>query len=682
MALLQILLLLLYALPSLLLPITSNPLGLEDTPDNLAWAAQSLESRPEHEGVRKIPKSIFILPNHHEMPQDCQDGYKMQDGKCYKAQNFDVNPLALITSQFQQFLDQDPTTVDFDEDYDYDNYDSTDAEPLHIQLDLSAADDPPIREIVDDGIQNLPFRGDNFGCKEEASQNNPFATSNECNSTENVVPITATIGSNVVKWADDNLANNKDSFRTDQVVNSTTPSTIATTPDESLLIFSDSMAISTTQKKMLVDSDANLPDDNAFLDKKEENTLSIEKELHPTTTVVENESSDSVSTTLSDRETEKPHIDETNAGHDHHHHMVNNQIEFTTLGDDQKNLDKELQSESLFQDDSSILTTNNVSDGTTEIGENDVEVTTEPLNSLNDKEINKAISSPITPLEASNKIENPIVVVVPTVEQVQIVTPVQDTTTSHSTTHHRKKSNSQSIPSSTSVYNSELQTAERLDINESMLNKKMRESVMKHELNEDAIETIDTNNRFVYTHLDSPHLDTSSNEPEPPTSTTMQPITQRSLFDQLRFINKFTEDSRNNNRIRFPEPSTVNIFSNFKGGTIKFPGPVQQRTSEPLFNRLIPDNIPKKPPEPAAERPLFSWLPAGTSFDFSRNSNPAFTRFWNKMPLIRDPSMASNDTPEQPRSNSKSPTDNLYKDAPASEVYKVISSKNYKHDNR
>lgn len=671
MALLQILLLLLYALPAFLLPITSNPLGLEDTPDNIAWSSQLLENRsPEHEGVRKIPKSIFITPNHPEMHANCPDGYKMEDGKCIKAQNFDVNPLALITSQFQQFLDKSPTTADYD-DYDYDNYDSTEsAGPYHVPLSLSFDDDQPNRDNVNDGIQNMPFLADNFDHKEETSQKHTFQTSTESKSTEHedVVRITSTAVSNVNDGADDSVANNKDSTRTEPDIKSTTPSNVVvTTPDESLLIFSEGMGASTTQKKVLDDADANLPD-NAFLEKEVESILSTDMEFNPTTTT--NEKALSLS---------KKEIAQPNAGV--HHHIVHNHIELTTPSDDQNNLEKELQSESLFKDGSltgtSII---NVSDGTTEISDNDIEVTTELLNSLNDKEINKAhlISTPIKPPKVSNKTEDPIVIV-PTVEQVQIVTPVQVTTTSHSTNDHREKSNSQSIPSSTSVYNSELQTAERLNINESMLNKKLRESVMKHELNEDAIETIDTNNRFVYSHIDS-----SSNEPEPPsTLATVQPTTQRSLLDQLRFINKFTEDSRRNNRVRFPEPSTVNIFSNFKGGTIKFPGPVQQRTSEPLFNRLIPDIIPKKPPEPTAERPLFSWLPPGTSFDFSRNSSPAFMRFWNKMPLIRDPSMASNDSPEQfARSNSKSPTDNLYKDAPASEVYKVISSKNYKHDNR
>lgn len=672
MALLQILLLLLYALPSFLLPITSNPLGLEDTPDNLAWAAQSLDSPSEHEGVRKIAKSIFITPNNY---MDCQLGYKLQDGQCIKAQNFDVNPLALITSQFQQFLDKGSTTVDYDEDYDYDNYDSTEsAGPYHVPLSLSFDDDPPIRGSVDDGIQNMPFLAGNYDRKEETSQKYTISTSTESKSTqyENVVPITPTVVSNVNDWADDNLAYNKDSTRTGEVVKPTTTSNIiATTPDESLLAFNDGMGISTTQKKVLVDADANLPD-NAFLEKVDENKLSTAIEVNPTTTMTDNESStNKESTTLQS--------DQKTAGD--HDHMVHNRIELTTQVDDQNILDKELQSESLFQSDSLTGTSINVSDGTTEINENDIEITTESLNSLLDKEVNKAISisTPTSPFnKPSNKVENPIVVV-PTVEQVQIVTPVHLTTTSHSTNHHRKKPNSQSMPSSTSAYKSELQTAERSNINESMLNKKLRESVMKHELNEDAIETIDTNNRFVYTHLDS-----SSNEPEPSstTSTTMQPPTQRSLLDQLRFINRFTDESRKNNRIRFPEPATQNIFSNFKGGTIKFPGPVQQRTSEPLFNRLIPDIIPKKPPEPTAERPLFSWLPAGTTFDFSRNSNPAFMRFWNKMPLIRDPSMTPNDSPEQSRSNSKSPTDNLYKDAPASEVYKVIASKNYKHDNR
>ncbi len=669
MALLQILLLLLYALPSLLLPITSNPLGLEDTPDNLAYAAQSFDGRSEYEGVnRKIPKSIFITPNHHpDFHMNCPNGYQLQDGNCVKKQNFDVNPLALITAQFQQNLD---TTVDYDE-YDYENFgDSTEStEPLHIPLSVSFDDLPPIRGSYNDGIQNMPFLDDNLDRNEETSQKYRIPTSTESKSTENVVPITpiaATAVSNVNNRTDDNVANNKDSTRADQDLNPTTVSNdvVITTPDESLLIFSDGGAISTTQKKVLMD----LPE-NVFVEEEEENVGSTERDLDPTTTSIDNEPVDVVRVTLSDRETDR-------------NHMVQNHIELTTQGDDQNILEKELQSESLFKDDSSTGTSINVSDGTTEIYENDIEVTTESLQTLSDKEANIAISTSTStiPLKPSNKVDKPIVVV-PTVEQVQIVTPVQQTTTtSHSTTHHhRKKSNSQSIPSSTSVYNGELQTAERLNINESMLNKKLRESVMKHELNEDAIETIDTNNRFVYTHLDS-----SSNEPEPPStttsSTTMQPPTtpQRSMFDQLRFI---SEDSRRNNRVRFPEPSAMNIFSNFKGGTIKFPGPVQQRTNEPLFNRLIPDNIPKKPPESSADRPLFSWLPAGTSFDFSRNPNHGF-RFWNKQPLIRDRTMASNESAEHPRSNSKSPTDSLYKDAPASEVYKVISSKNYKHDNR
>lgn len=661
MALLQILLLLLYALPSLLLPITSNPLGLEDTPENLAYAVQSLEGRPEHEGVRKIPKSIFITPEHQ-----CQPGFHIRDGIC--TQDFSVNPLQLLLSQVNTFVQNGQTTTDYEE-YDYDSYDSTESNgPYHVPLSLNFDDDPPNRDKNKDGIQNMPFLADNVDRQEETPQNHQASFEHNTNKL-NVVPLTTAVPSNLNEWNDDILADGKVSTgKVEDVKSTTVGDLVATSSDESLVIYSDGMSVSTTQKKNLVDFD-------------EENVPSTE--LNLTTADKDIEPCDGESTTLTNNERIKLNVHQTHSGN---RHLQGNCIESTTQIDDKKALDKELQSESLFADDSLIGTSISVSDGTTEISENDLEATTESLNSVNDREINKPnyISTPIAPFKLFNpfNLTNHAIVVVPTVEQVQIVTPVQ--LTSHSTTssHHRKKPNNQSIPSSTSAYDSELQTAERLDINsDSMLNKKLRESVMKHELNEDAIETIDTNNRFVYT-----HLDTSSNEPVPSsttTSTTMQPITQRSVLDQLRFANKFIDESRKNNRVRFPEPSAVNIFSNFKGGTVKFPGPVQQRTSEPLFNRLIPDLIPKKPPEPTrTERPLFSWLPAGTSFDFNRNSSPAFMRFWNKMPLIRDQSMGTNDTPEQPRSNSKSPTDNLYKDAPASEVYKVISSKNYKHDNR
>lgn len=669
------LLLLLYALPSHSLPITSNPLGLEDTPDNLAYHTQSLEGRSEHEGVRKIPKSIFITPNHPDFHMSCPNGYHMKDGECSKIPNFEVDPLELVAAQLEHLLDGKPTTSEY-EDYDYENYgDATEsAEPYRVPLDVSFDDEPPVRDKYNDGIQNMPFLADDFDSSEETPQKDPSSIGKpKPNERENVVPNVATVATYVDKWASDNLANNKDSTRTEQDIDPTTSSdVVVTTPNELLLP-------STTQKKVLVD-----PPDYMFSQKQPE--LSTENELNPIVSVGTDGLS-GVQIAAINNETEAQHVDRGSVDD-------NRIIEVTTKGDEQNILDKELQSESLFKDDSLSGTSITVSEGTTEMDENDIEATTEPLNFFGDKEIANAnaISTPVMLLESSNK--NPIVVV-PTVEQVQIVTPVQQTTTSHSTTAHRKKSpHKQSTPSSTTtIHPSELQTAERLDINESMLNKKLRESVMKHELNEDAIETIDTNNRFVYTHLDS-----SSNEPEPPSSTTTTTIhptiaTQQSPLEQLRFFNEDTR--RNNARIRFPSESSqpLNIFSNFKGGTIKFPGPVQQRATEPLFNRLIPEHIPKKPPESSGDRPLFSWLPAGTSFDFNRNANPAFMRFWNKMPLIRDRSMtttsssSSHASSEQPRSNSKSPTDNLYKDAavaaPAvSEVYKVISTRNFKHDNR
>lgn len=624
MALLQILLLLLYALPTLLLPITSNPLGLDDTPDNLAFAALSLHSRTEHEGVRKIPKSIFIAPHHHLDPHSCPNGYKLVDGKCSKEQNFEVNQLALITSQFQQFLDKTQTTTDYD-DYDYGSYgDSTESgEPLHIPLSVSFDDDTSSsnRDGYNDGLQNMPFLSDNLGGSEETTQKKPVETTTESKTTTNqkyVVPTAATVAANADRWPDDHLGSDgTDGARPDEELNPTTlQGVVLTTPD---------YYPSTTQKKALVD----VPE-NVFLD--EDGRQPVAR----TTVVDENESFDGVTTTLANKVTEH--------------------IELTTTTEN--DFDRELQSESLFKDDSVTGTTISMSDGTTEMIENDVEVTT----------------------ELPKKI-----VAVPTVEQVQIVTPVQQqTTTGHSTTHrhhhHHRAKPTTTTTTSTTQYNGELQTAERLDINESMMNRKLSESIMKHELNEDAIETIDANNRFVYTHLDAP-----SNEPDRSPSTTAQSATaQRGSFDFLRLIGN--NDSRKNNRIRFPDPSAtpVNIFSNFKGGTIKFPGPVQQRTPEPLYNRLIPDLLPKKPPESAADRPLFSWLPAGTTFDFNRNagaSNSAM-RFWNKLPLIRDRSATSRGSSEPTRSNSKSPTDSLYKDASVSEVYKVIASKNYKHDNR
>uniref|UniRef100_A0A182PLB4 FOG_N domain-containing protein n=1 Tax=Anopheles epiroticus TaxID=199890 RepID=A0A182PLB4_9DIPT len=202
-------------------------------------------------------------------------------------------------------------------------------------------------------------------------------------------------------------------------------------------------------------------------------------------------------------------------------------------------------------------------------------------------------------------------------------------------------------------------------------------------------------------------------------------------LEQLRKINEIVAEKRRHqqqqeqqlgvgsssgSRIRFPSRDEETLSgaasSNYQqqqtvgGGGVRFPGSASNR---------LPDIFPKKSPDSTTQRPAFWWLPSGWEVDQTGNK-PMLLRFWSRMPLVRDSTVqqqsittgsGSSDRDAIPeansnrwrsatgfqqsqqqqqqhgsshpvpsaRGNSKSPSENFYKEVSAQEVYKVMNAR-------
>uniref|UniRef100_A0A2M4ADT8 Putative mucin-5ac n=1 Tax=Anopheles triannulatus TaxID=58253 RepID=A0A2M4ADT8_9DIPT len=206
-------------------------------------------------------------------------------------------------------------------------------------------------------------------------------------------------------------------------------------------------------------------------------------------------------------------------------------------------------------------------------------------------------------------------------------------------------------------------------------------------------------------------------------------------MEQLRKINEIVAEKRRlqqqqeqqlagassaSTRIRFPSRTDEEPLSGAASSNsgVRFPGTATNRHT-PSGNRL-PDIFPKKSADSTTQRPAFWWLPSGWEVDQAGNK-PMLLRFWSRMPLVRDNTAqpASNTEPSnnrwrstnnyqpQPqhqqqqqhfgsnhlpssvggggsasahpvasaRGNSKSPSENFYKEVSAQEVYKVMNAR-------
>lgn len=108
------------------LPIISKP--LDNNPDHLIWdTLLTLDNPRSDDKTRKIPKSIFITPNLNESKGNCPPEHKLgPDGRCYRT--LQIDPLLILKKQIESILKNNNTaTTEYDDDYDYSEYDSTES---------------------------------------------------------------------------------------------------------------------------------------------------------------------------------------------------------------------------------------------------------------------------------------------------------------------------------------------------------------------------------------------------------------------------------------------------------------------------------------------------------------------------------------------------------------------------
>lgn len=163
------------------LPIISKP--LDNNPDHLVWEALlTIDNSRTDDKTRKIPKSIFITPNLNESKGNCPPDHKLgPDGRCYKT--LQIDPLLILKKQIESILKNNRTaTTEYDDDYDYSEYDSTESMNSNgqytVPLSLGFGSDNRIPQQQHPSSQQTTFPNLNRVVKDDAHIL-PLTTSNE-----------------------------------------------------------------------------------------------------------------------------------------------------------------------------------------------------------------------------------------------------------------------------------------------------------------------------------------------------------------------------------------------------------------------------------------------------------------------------------------------------------------------
>uniref|UniRef100_A0A336LYL2 CSON006113 protein n=1 Tax=Culicoides sonorensis TaxID=179676 RepID=A0A336LYL2_CULSO len=194
--------------------------------------------------------------------------------------------------------------------------------------------------------------------------------------------------------------------------------------------------------------------------------------------------------------------------------------------------------------------------------------------------------------------------------------------------------------------------------NEQSTEMKDREHANKHEKNEAYLENLDSNNRFVYHHLTS--TTTTSSTTKRPSYVTNS---NDRILNQIKEINRIVTENRlrhpnyptntdsdQSTRIRFPTDynSQSNDFTfpqtpEFTAHTGSRFAPSYNTNKFNTYSMHFTQSSTTVPPQVTSTatpttKPPFWWLPPGWQVDQS-GQKPTLLRFWERMPLVRDPSM-------------------------------------------
>lgn len=644
------------------LPITSKP--IEDTPDHL-----SLDTfyPLEAQSVRKIPKSIFIAPN----ASTCPHGQRMGDnGICAPVvANFDG--LDFLSQQIQSII-----TVSGDKDDEF-NYDySDDNEPFQLSLPIDLDQQPD--DIPDDSTSieyqsSLPSSSSSSSASLSPTIDEPRKELNEViketspqiiksSTTDYEMPLTSPI----------DLSSS--SITVTPTIAAPLPMTTKLTAIETetpaIIELNESpktIENETTANGGGSGSTTMFIDTTDITTETEGSSIAQEQSVKQTTI----ELSTVPITTEFVTELTTPSIIESTTPPPPPSSSV------VVATETQKIVTEEIPTQitqKLTDELLSMAAAETNSDDMKSITI-DVDETTEPIETtlVNDEITIKLDDGGDADDEKSTDLMEQIetsTVTSPSIneENVMIVTPM-------TITNEKMKTNSPVIsttvinPSSSSSSFTTMESFKTEPLlkvdNETTLNKKLREDLMRHEVKESQIEDIESHNRFVYHHL-TPAVDSDvavELQTRPPTVSTSTTSSSPKPTTEVTTVTT----QKSSGLVRFPnESDRIWITPTQKPASVRFPGPssyrpmmtlsqlVASRTPAPIRHSTVGNS------KPSGSKTPFMWLPGNWEID--RSGNKPYLKFWSQMPLIRDPALSysfgTHPTVRQ-RENSKSSTVNF-----------------------
>ncbi|XP_058466364.1 uncharacterized protein LOC131439412 [Malaya genurostris] len=683
------------------LPITSKP--LDNSPDHLTWQAAWLsgDSRPSGMGgkAKKIPKSIFIAPqlngyNGSLCPPDTKIDY---NGKCIHVVN--INTADILVTKLQSILGNGGGTPNAGGEDDYD-YDDDTSGPFQVNLPLSI---------------DLPF-------EQPLQQSRPVDTFYDT-TVEDRLPSSVRAS---VKQSTVDSVNQQSTFPIQTSKQPTDQTPAETHTDISFLAF-ESLPNGTLSTQLELDGNNGTVVQNIVLTSTSvaPPTVSLDPvyaDFTISTSTNGVASTDTTSTVLSTttEELSTPTTTETVSLRESGSSMSTGNTDsqatdssFSTstappdsdgTDTDLEDLKSELAEESLLLEPNAFATTDVPSDANTEqvgffsTGSTSKAGRYKPTES-------STLPEPTTTKVLIHTMPPALPQIQSTPKPVQIVTPLRSKWYSPPgatpppfivASYTQQDRTTRATPETTTVpQQRSTETPLLVLVNDTDVDKRNRVSIHRQEMKENLRETMDTNNRFVYHHLPAP-------------STVATTTADHNYVDQLRKINEIVAENnqrhQQNSRIRFPTRSDdQQTAAATNHNMVRFPGSVSNRVTQHASR--LPDIFPKKTStESTTQRPPFWWLPSGWEVD-QTGQKPMLLRFWSRMPLVRDQSLttstsSSNDSRSSssrwrpasvgstghtspssgtPRGNSRSPSENFYKEVSSQDIYKVLNMRQLKH---
>lgn len=730
------------------LPITSQPLASNPehlTWD--AWQMPENSGRhPDHKAKKITPKSIFITPNFQtSASHNCPPDHKLDsNNRCIQIVKIDEDEL--LANRIQALLGQTTSqaanlATDGGEDggdlYDYDyEEEEGDNGPFQLNLPLTFEAVYPEEALpLKAGEETLlPFPAphrpthvddsqtdagtisyisvekiSNTTEGEEMAQNK--TTTTEHGTTDNDSDVressSTTAGSN--RYESSTITGQSDGANTDYPLpgSDSTENETSTTNDDGLPSVTDlpqgiSTTIDVTKVTDGISTESGLAETDYPTTVSVNNSAFVTNDDSFSVTYVSND------TSVLEEYSQEMKVNATDIFGDPFSEVVTGEMEWINYGNDTDDItdDSFLENESFIvsNDRKNLAVTTQRTDTTLEVNENghtmessgsDVDYPLPSSQTENDH-VDTSKETTVT--------ETPVFIVTPeSTVQVEVDKGLWHPALIQTPTRVHHKINGGNFLQTSTSYPAGIEDVEKILLgptNEQSTQMKEREQAIKHEKNEAYLENLDSNNRFVYHHL------TSSTTPKP--SVVSLDHSNDRILNQIKEINRIVTENRLRHpnyptkkqqeptRIRFPTDYNSNTFESHSDFTFPQTPDFASATGSrfaPSYNynnqysmHYVPSSTLAPPTTSAASpttKPPFWWLPPGWQVDQS-GQKPTLLRFWERMPLVRDPSMMQRSSSRSTRrENSRSPSENLYQEISAQDIYKVLQSSNrdWKHTN-